>query len=159
LPGLSAATAIRIDPALKTATHTRAGIAGGNPSPPTSAANATSAAGPRTQPRLPSTASPYRAAKIATAVAPLALDSGILPLVTECAAGINAVVNEAVVRIAVLPRLALGVARTLVSSLGPPPAVRTLPGYAASVNQLIRQHARDTLALPRASQLLFEAST
>jgi len=79
--------------------------------------------------------------------------------VTECAAGINAVVNKAVVRIAVLPRLILGVARTLVSSLGPSSAVRTLPGYAASTNQLVRQHAGNILTLPRASDLLFEAST
>jgi hypothetical protein len=232
-PGLCAVTAIRIDPALKTASHARERIAGGNPcredlgeavamvaaqtflldggSAADGALHAVGAGdlarafrsavervrawfhvpaprawfrvpaprarfrvpAPRARfrvpaPRaslgiasdvLPSPASPYQAAKIATAVASLILDSGMLPLVAVCAAGISEVVNEAVFRIAVLPRLVLGVARAL-----------DVPGVLA--DDLVRRGRvagegsrrggwaeRTRLTLPRASHLLFEAST
>ena len=57
---------------------------------------------------LPVTASLYQAAKIAAAAAPLVEPGGTLVVAAECTDGIGPldVVNEAIFRIGVLPRLA-----------------------------------------------------
>ncbi len=107
---------------------------------------------------LPVAASLYQAANIAAAVAPLVEEGGVLVVVTACADGAAplAVVNEAVVRIGVLPRLARGVRLRLVSSL-PPALVRaTLFEHAASVADAIADHPGPVTVVPRASQILFE---
>jgi len=108
----------------------------------------------------PVTASLYQAAKIAAAVAPLVLPGGTLALVAECADGIEPVdvVNEAIFRIGVLPRLPAGASIRLVSSLDPATVARTLIGYAPSVESLLARHAGPVLVVPRASQLLCEAT-
>ena len=79
---------------------------------------------------LPVTASLYQAAKIAAAVAPLVAPGGTLALVAECAEGIEplAVVNEAIFRIGILPRLPPGASIRLVSSLDPSRVAGTLVG-------------------------------
>jgi nickel-dependent lactate racemase len=110
---------------------------------------------------LPITASLYQAAKIAAAVAPLVAEHGVLALVAECAEGIEpvAIVNDAIFRIGVLPRLAPGASIKLISSLDRSTVSRTLVGYAASVQELLPQHPGGVLVVPRASQLLCEASS
>lgn len=110
---------------------------------------------------LPITSSLYQAAKIAAAVAPLVLERGTIALVAECASGVEPlhVVNEAIFRIGVLPRLAPGVSIKLVSSLDPATVAPTLVDYAASVDEIVREHDGDILVVPRASQLLFEATS
>jgi hypothetical protein len=107
---------------------------------------------------LPITASLYQAAKIAAAVAPLVLPGGTLALVAECADGIEplAIVNEAIFRIGILPRLPPGASIQLVSSLDPSSVARTLVGHAPSVESLLASHTGPVLVVPRASQLLCE---
>jgi nickel-dependent lactate racemase len=109
---------------------------------------------------LPVTASLYQAAKIAAAVAPLVLPGGTLVLVAECADGIEpvAVVNEAIFRIGVLPRLPAGASIKLVSALAPSTVARTLVGHAPSLESILAAHTGALLVVPRASQLLCEAS-
>lgn len=109
---------------------------------------------------LPVTASLYQSAKIAAAVAPLVADGGTLLLVAECADGVEplAVVNEAIFRIGVLPRLPPGASIRLVSSLDPATVARTLVGHAPSVEAVLRDHRGPVLVVPRASQLLCEPS-
>lgn len=107
---------------------------------------------------LPVTASLYQAAKIAAAVAPLVEEDGVLVIVAECADGTGplTVVNEAIVRIGVLPRLARGVRLRLVSSLPPAVVGATLFEHAVSVADAIADHPGPVTVVPRASQLLFE---
>lgn len=107
---------------------------------------------------LPVTASLYQAAKIAAAVAPLVEADGLLVVVAECAGGTGPldVVNDAIVRIGVLPRLARGVRLRLVSSLPPDVVGATLFEHAASVADAIADHPGPVTVVPRASQLLFE---
>ncbi len=107
---------------------------------------------------LPVAASLYQAAKIAAAVAPLVEEDGVLVVVAECADGTGplAVVNEAIVRIGVLPRLARGVRLRLVSSLPPAVVGATLFEHATSVADAIADQAGAVTVVPRASQLLFE---
>jgi lactate racemase len=107
---------------------------------------------------LPVTATLYQAAKIAAAVAPLVLAHGHLVLVAECADGIGPldIVNEAIFRIGVLPRLAPGVTLHLVSALPPADVARTLLRHAPSVGALIAAHPGPRLVIPRASKLLFD---
>lgn len=108
---------------------------------------------------LPVSASLYQAAKIAAAVAPLVREHGTLVIVAECADGIGPldIVNEAIFRIGVLPRLARGVSIKLVSALSPTEVARTLVEPAPSVADLLRDHRGPSLIVPRASKLLFEA--
>lgn len=108
---------------------------------------------------LPVTASLYQAAKIAAAAAPLVAEGGTLALVAECAEGTGPldVVNEAIFRIGVLPRLPRGATIALVSALPPEEVARTLLTHAPSLEPLIRAAADPIVVLPRASRLLVEA--
>lgn len=108
---------------------------------------------------LPVTASLYQAAKIAAAMAPLVAPGGILALVAECADGIGPldVVNEAIFRIGVLPRLAPGVTLRLVSSLPSSDVARTLL-TPATLPALLHERPGRILVVPRASQLLVEVA-
>jgi len=110
---------------------------------------------------LPVTATLYQAAKLAAAAAPLLADGGTLVIVAECADGIGPldVVNEAIFRIGVLPRLPPGGRLALVSSLAPELVARTLVPYASSLSELLQLHDGPVLVLPRASQLLCEPAT
>ncbi|HWU86393.1 MAG TPA: lactate racemase domain-containing protein [Kofleriaceae bacterium] len=107
---------------------------------------------------LPVTASLYQAAKVAAAVAPLVAPGGTLVLVAECPDGIGPldVVNEAIFRIGVLPRLALGVKIELVSSLSPDEVSRTLLSHAPSVEDILRRVPGPVVVVPHASRLLFD---
>lgn len=107
---------------------------------------------------LPVTASLYQAAKIAAAAAPLVAAGGTLVLVAECPDGIGPldVVNEAIFRIGVLPRLAPGATLHLVSSLSPDEVSRTLLSHAPSVEDVLQRVSGPLLLLPRASRLLVE---
>jgi nickel-dependent lactate racemase len=107
---------------------------------------------------LPVTASLYQAAKIAAAAAPLVAPGGTLLLVAECLDGIGPldVVNEAIFRIGVLPRLAPGVTLSLVSSLSPADVGRTLLAHAPSVEDVLRRVPGPVVVVPRASRLLLE---
>src|SRR3569623_306369 len=106
---------------------------------------------------LPVTATLYQAAKIAAAAAPLVADGGCLLLVAECGEGTGPldVVNEAIFRIGVLPRLPRGASIGLVSALPSDVVERTLLSAVTALPPL----PRDALVLPRASQLLCEASS
>jgi nickel-dependent lactate racemase len=110
---------------------------------------------------LPVTATLYQAAKIAAAAAALVCRDGTLVIVAECGDGIGplAIVNEAILRIGVLPRLAPGVTIVLVSSLSEAAVTQTLVGYASSVDAILAQTPGDILVLPNASQLICEASS
>jgi len=110
---------------------------------------------------LPVTASLYQAAKIAAAVAPLVLPGGTIALVAECADGVEPlpIVNEAIFRIGILPRLPPGASIRLVSSLDPSTVDRTLVGHAPSIEGLLASHSGPVLVVPRASQLLCEATS
>jgi nickel-dependent lactate racemase len=107
---------------------------------------------------LPIAASLYQAAKIAAAAAPLVAAGGTLVVAAECADGIEPldVVNEAIFRIGVLPRLAPGVSLVLVSCLDEDTVSRTLLTYAPTVESQLA-HVR-TLVLPNASALLCEVA-
>jgi nickel-dependent lactate racemase len=107
---------------------------------------------------LPVTASLYQAAKIAAAVADLVEPGGMLVLAAECPDGTGPlpVVNEAIFRIGVLPRLAPDVTIHLVSALDPSIVARTLTTHAASVEEVVLHRAGPILVAPRASQLLFQ---
>jgi lactate racemase len=109
---------------------------------------------------LPVTASLYQAAKIAAAVAPLVREGGTLVIVAECPDGIGPldVVNEAIFRIGILPRLAPGVSIKLVSALAPGAVALTLLEHAHSANEILRRHHGPALIIPRASKLLFEVA-
>lgn len=110
---------------------------------------------------LPVTASLYQAAKIAAAAAPFLADEGLLVLVAECPDGIGpkVVVNEAIFRIGILPRLPPGARIALVSALSANEVGCTLVDYAASVQDAIRDIPGTVLVLPRASQLIAEPSS
>jgi nickel-dependent lactate racemase len=103
---------------------------------------------------LPVSASLYQAAKIAAAVAPLVEPGGEIVLVAECCDGVGPVdvVNEAIFRIGVLPRLPPNARLSLVSSLEPSIVARTLVSYRSNLPQL----RGPTLVVPRASQLICE---
>jgi nickel-dependent lactate racemase len=109
---------------------------------------------------LPITASLYQAAKIAAAAAPLVEPDGVIVVVAECADGIGPleVVNEAIFRIGVLPRLPSGARLALVSSLAREQVEETLLEYAPSVEPYLSSVGR-VLVLPRSSHLLCEPSS
>lgn len=110
---------------------------------------------------LPVTATLYQSAKIAAAVAPLVEANGTLVVVAECREGVGPleVVNEAIIRIGVLPRLAPGVRLVLVSSLGEAVTKQTLLGYAPSVDAILSATAGPITIVPRASQLICEVDS
>jgi hypothetical protein len=116
---------------------------------------------------LPVTASLYQAAKIAAATAPLVAPGGTLVVVAECAEGIEPleVVNDAIFRTGVLPRLPPDARLLLVSGLSAEMTARTRLAYAASVESIIElhqaEHGADApfLVVPRASQLIAEPTS
>ncbi len=110
---------------------------------------------------LPVTASLYQAAKIAAASVPLLQPGGILVLVAECPEGIGpkVVVNEAIFRIGILPRLPPGARIALVSGLPANEVACTLVEFAASVGDAIRDTPGEVVIVPRASQLILEATS
>jgi hypothetical protein len=109
---------------------------------------------------LPISASLYQAAKIAAAAAPVVAPGGTLVVAAECADGIEPldIVNEAIFRIGVLPRLATGVSLVLVSCLDEATVSRTLLAYAPSVESQLAAARGRVLILPNASALLCEAA-
>ncbi|HEY1554588.1 MAG TPA: lactate racemase domain-containing protein [Kofleriaceae bacterium] len=103
----------------------------------------------------PVTASLYQAAKIAAAAAPLVAEGGLLAVVAECPEGVGPldVVNEAIFRIGVLPRLAASVRLALVSSLAPQVVRETLlepiePRFTGSERALVMPHASQLICEP-----------
>ncbi|MBA3451562.1 MAG: DUF2088 domain-containing protein [Deltaproteobacteria bacterium] len=107
---------------------------------------------------LPVTATLYQAAKIAAACADLVEPDGTLVLAAECPEGTGPrlIVNEAIFRIGVLPRLAPGVSIRLVSSLSPSIVACTLVDYAPSIEAVLAERAGRVVVIPRASQLILE---
>jgi len=106
---------------------------------------------------LPVTASLYQAAKIAAAAASLVEPGGELVIAAECPDGTGPldVVNEAIFRIGILPRLPAGARLSLVSSLPAELVSQTLVSYRAEIPHLSAR----TLVVPNASQLLCEADS
>lgn len=92
-------------------------------------------------------------------MAPLVEAGGTLGLVAACPDGIGPVevVNEAIFRIGVLPRLAPGVRLHLVSELPAAEVARTLLVPLPSVAALLATTPGRVTVVPRASQLLFSA--
>ncbi len=109
---------------------------------------------------LPVSASLYQAAKIAAAVAPLVTENGTIAIVAECCDGVGPldVVNEAILRIGVLPRLPAGVRVRLISGLDRATVESTLVEYARSIDEILRETEGPVVVVPRASQLLFEVT-
>lgn len=105
---------------------------------------------------LPVTASLYQAAKIAAAMAPVVKPGGLLVVVAECPDGIGPleVVNEAIFRIGVLPRLAAGARLGLVSSLAESEVRRTVLEPFPTLDAALNQVRGRVIVAPRASQLL-----
>jgi len=113
---------------------------------------------------LPVAASLYQAAKIYAAAAPLVAENGTLVVVAECAEGIGPleIVNEAIFRIGVLPRLQPGVRLVLVSALSETETARTLLAYAPSVSSVLAETPPTSdpiLVLPHASHLIAEPTS
>jgi len=110
---------------------------------------------------LPVTASLYQAAKIAAAAAPVVAPNGALVIVAECADGIGPldVVNEAIFRIGVVPRLANDVTLHLVSEIARDRVAQTLLSHAPSVEAIVEAARERIVVIPKASQLLLEASS
>jgi hypothetical protein len=110
---------------------------------------------------LPITASLYQAAKIAAATAPLVEPGGTLVVVAECRDGIGPVdvVNEAIFRIGILPRLPPGVRLVLVSAYDEATTRQTLLDYAPSVEAVLASSPGRITIVPRASQLIMERAT
>ncbi|MEP6865507.1 MAG: lactate racemase domain-containing protein [Deltaproteobacteria bacterium] len=109
---------------------------------------------------LPVTASLYQASKIAAAVAPLVEPDGVVVVAAECIDGVGPLetVNEAILRIGILPRLPTGARLVLVSGLEKIVVDQTLVEYGTSVLEAIGQTNR-VVVVPRASQLLCEPWT
>jgi nickel-dependent lactate racemase len=110
---------------------------------------------------LPVTASLYQASKIAAAAAPIVDESGTLVIVAQCRDGTGPidVVNEAIFRIGVLPRLPPNARLLLVSDLAPAIVATTLLEHAPSVAAVLDRVSGPLLVIPRASQLICEASS
>jgi nickel-dependent lactate racemase len=110
---------------------------------------------------LPVTASLYQAAKIAAAAATLVEESGTLVVVAQCPDGTGPldVVNDAIFRIGVLPRLPPGARLVLVSDLSPAVVERTLVAHAPSLLDVVAETPGRILVIPRASQLICEPTS
>lgn len=108
---------------------------------------------------LPVTASLYQAAKIFAAVAPLVEPHGTVVVAAECPEGVGPleIVNEAILRIGILPRMPVGVRLVLVSGMSREFVSQTLVEYAESIDTVIGQTNR-LLVIPKASQLLCHGS-
>jgi lactate racemase len=104
---------------------------------------------------LPVTASLYQAAKIAAAVAPWVNPDGRLVIVAECFDGVGPVetVNEAILKLGIVPRLQVGVRLQLVSSLQDAVVSQTVVEPVPAIPAIDRR----TLVVPHASQLICEA--
>ena len=111
--------------------------------------------------RLPVTASLYQAAKIAAATAALVEPGGTLVIAAECSDGVGPldVVNEAIFRIGILPRLPAGARLVLVSSLDGPTVARTLVEHATSIERIAASRPGSVLVIPEASQLICEEAS
>ncbi len=109
----------------------------------------------------PVTETLYQAAKIAAAAAPLVDENGTLLIVAECSGGTGPldVVNEAIFRLGVLPRLPRGARIRLVSELPQSIVDQTLLEYAPSVDSVLRDVPGPILIIPRASPLILEPSS
>ena len=109
---------------------------------------------------LPVTASLYQASKIAAAVAPLVEPGGVLVVAAECPDGVGPLetVNEAILRIGILPRLPVGARLVLVSGMEKSVVDQTLVEYGEDVVGVIGQTSR-VVVVPKASQLLCEPWT
>jgi nickel-dependent lactate racemase len=107
---------------------------------------------------LPVTASLYQAAKIAAAAATLVEPGGVLIVAAECPDGVGPLetVNEAILRIGILPRLPANARLVLVSGLSPDVVRTTLVEYARDVASVLASHPGRVVVIPRASQLLCE---
>ena len=107
---------------------------------------------------LPVTATLYQAAKIFAAALPLVAEGGKLVVVAECCDGVGPldVVNEAIFRIGVLPRVPAGATLALVSGLSREVVERTLVKAAPSVDV---EGADRVVVIPRASQLICEPTS
>lgn len=110
---------------------------------------------------LPVTASLYQAAKIAAATAPLLEPGGTLVVAAECGDGTGPldVVNEAIFRIGVLPRLPANAKLVLVSSLGESVTRQTLLDFAPSIEHVLAASPEPITVVPRASQLICERTS
>jgi nickel-dependent lactate racemase len=106
---------------------------------------------------LPITASLYQAAKIAASTAPLVEAGGTLVIAAECADGVGPLetVNEEILRIGVLPRLAPGVEVRLLSAIPDELVGRTLLRPARSLEQELAMSDGSVVVIPRASRLLY----
>jgi nickel-dependent lactate racemase len=109
---------------------------------------------------LPVSGSLYQAAKIAAATAPLLAPNGTLAVVAECPDGTGPldVVNEAIFRIGVLPRLPPGARLVLISGLGEATTRQTLLDFAPSIDSVLASTSGPVAVVPRASQLICEPS-
>lgn len=110
---------------------------------------------------LPISATLYQAAKIAAATAPLVEPGGTLVVAAECPDGTGPldVVNEAIFRIGILPRLPPEARLVLVSSLGEHLTSQTLLAYAPSVEAVLAEGSGPVTIVPRASQLICEPTS
>ncbi len=108
---------------------------------------------------LPVTATLYQAAKIAAAAAPLVETNGTLVVAAECADGVGplAIVNEAIFRIGVLPRLATGVSLQLASSL-PASVVRQTLLTPCDLD-ILRIAKSRVIIMCNASHMIYEATS
>ncbi|MEJ7600153.1 MAG: lactate racemase domain-containing protein [Kofleriaceae bacterium] len=106
----------------------------------------------------PVTASLYQAAKIAAAVAELVEPGGMLVLAAGCEDGIGPleIVNEAIFRIGVLPRLPARARLGLFSTLSPAAVATTLLEHVESLHAALDGSPGPVTLVPRASQLLCE---
>jgi len=110
---------------------------------------------------LPVSASLYQAAKIAAATAPLLAPGGTLVVAAECGNGTGPldVVNEAIFRIGVLPRLPAHARLVLISGLGEATTRETLLDYAPSIEAVLAATSGPITVVPRASQLICEQAS
>jgi lactate racemase len=110
---------------------------------------------------LPVTASLYQAAKIAAATVPFLEPGGTLVIAAECRDGVGplAVVNEAILRIGVLPRLPPDARVVLVSDLGESTTKQTLVDFAPSIESVLAETTGRVVVVPRASQLICEPTS
>jgi hypothetical protein len=110
---------------------------------------------------LPITASLYQSAKIAAATAPLLEPGGTLVIAAECADGTGPidVVNEAIFRIGVLPRLPASTRLVLVSDLDEAVVASTLLERAVSIDAVLATTSGPVTIVPRASQLILERTS
>ena len=106
---------------------------------------------------FPISSSLYQAAKIAASTAGLVEAGGTLVVAAECPDGIGPLetVNEQILRIGVLPRLAMGVQVRLLSGLPAAEVRRTLLQPARALEDELAMSEGSVVVIPRASRLLY----